>query len=486
MNTRPEFLSCLLSLSLLLLSLGFNATAARPSIATADNEPINPTQPQGPLSSSSDVRMTEGVRIVTYRIGQGNVVVNLPDDMRAGDTISGTVVAEPKGQTPEERAKNTEVLSGCVIELEPPRKPDGTSNPKVKAQVSAAPSPFTFTLPLGRPPTPLVTNVRSNSSGGLGITLANTSGSFTVEGTTIVPIEIVSLSIQSVQPLTVFQFPAIGQQGRPIEIHGPFDGDSSNTKVSYHVCLRAVDCGGRPSEWVPSNVVIAESPRKAVVQAPTDVSGPIEIRVNEGVTETIAPFRNVGINLTAPKTSLLKGESTELHVEVNGLQGLTQPVPLTIESHGVITMVGGNYQPLVIQPSQVGADGRYSTTRGIMGVQTGGWTATGTVVTHRFDFCLQDDSNPQTVILINTFTGEYIFQPSGANLGGNGTITRKDCIFTLTDDRPDRRVQSKIDPCTQTGSASVQTSLRKKPKVKFTITDRNTRDNTCVCGPGCR
>jgi hypothetical protein len=42
---------------------------------------------------------------------------------------------------------------------------------------------------------------------------------------------------------------------------------------------------------------------------------------------------------------------------------------------------------------------------------------------------------------------------------------------------PDRRVMSRIDQCTHTGSASVQTV---SPKVKFTITDRNTTDNTCA------
>lgn len=163
------------------------------------------------------------------------------------------------------------------------------------------------------------------------------------------------------------------------------------------------------------------------------------------------------------------------------------PPVAALESHGVITMVGGNYQPLVIQPSQVGPDGRFTTTRGITGVQTGGWTATGTVVAHRFDFCLQDDSSPQRVILINTFTGDCFFpQPGGVNLGGRGTVTKKDCIITLTDSRPDRRVQSTIDPCSQTGSASVQTSPPNSPKVKFTITDRNTKDNTCACGPGCK
>jgi hypothetical protein len=53
----------------------------------------------------------------------------------------------------------------------------------------------------------------------------------------------------------------------------------------------------------------------------------------------------------------------------------------------------------------------------------------------------------------------------------------KGCIFTLEHNAPDRRVMSRIDQCTNTGSASAQTV---SPQVKFTITDRNTTDNTCA------
>jgi hypothetical protein len=364
------------------------------------------------------------------------------------------------------------------------------------------------TLPPGSALAPPLRNVSTANSTGLGITLTNTSGSFTVGGTTTVPIEIVSLSLQSAQPLTVFQLPTIGQEGRPIVITGPFDGNSSNTGLSYRSCVRSIDCAGTPSAWVASgDLIVAESPRQAIFKAPTNVTGPMEIRVNEGTTETKAPFRNLGVDLTAPKTSLLKGESTELHVEVIGLQGLKEPAPLTLTFRGVIKAEGGPYQQLVIQPSQVGADGRYSTTRMITGVQAGGWAATATVMTHKFDFCLQDDLDLTTMIMVNTFSGDYIFAPPagtsligeradripgllwpsrGTSLNGTGTVTRKDCIITLTDSPPNRRVQVTIDPCTQTGSASVQTSPPNSPKIKFTITDRNTDNNTCACGPGCK
>ena len=298
----------------------------------------------------------------------------------------------------------------------------------------------------------------------------------------------VSLSLQSVAPLKLPQLPTIGQQGRPIEIFGPFDGNSSNTSLNWTAVRSQVPDFEKNTENVSGGFgLLAESPRKAVFECPTNVTGPIELTLSEGKTQVKGIFRSVGVNLSAPKTSLVRGERTTLTVQVSGLQGIKQPVPLTLDSTGVITMEGGPYQPLVIQPSQVGADGRYSTTRGITGVQTGVWGATATVVTHRFDICLQDDSTPQTVIQWNSFTGDYIFTPSGGtSLSGQGTVTRKGCAITLTDSPPDRRVQGTIDPCAQTGSASIQTSPPNSPKVKFTITDRNTKDNTCTCGPGCR
>ena len=407
-----------------------------------------------------EVKTAGGLRTVTFDTLQGRVIVNLPDDMRARDTISGTVVAEPKGQTPEERAKNT---GDQKIKISTAKKPDGTSDVNVEVPVTATLSPFTFTLPPSGSPTPPLKSVSSANSGGLGITLTNTSGSFTIGGTTTVPIEIISLSLQSVAPI---QIPTTAQQGKPVEINSgnrSFDGKSATTTCAV---------AGQPV------VILAESPNKVVIDNPTNVTGPVEIILKEGNQETKGTYRNVGVNLTAPKTSLLKGERTELHVQVNGLQGIKEPVRLTLDSSGVIVMEGGPYQPLVIQPSEVGADGRYTTTRGITGVQTGAWGATATVMIHQFDFCLQDDSNPRTVVLVNSFSGDYLFpMPGGTGLTGTGRVTRKGCIITLTDSRPDRRVQGQIDPCMKTGSASVQTV---SPEVKFTITDRNTTNNICA------
>ena len=486
------------------------------------SHPLIPSSAQEVIRGFDEVSKTTqgGLQKVTFNTPNGRVIVNLPDEMMAGDTISGTVMAEPKGQTEEERSKNMSALNGYVIQLATPKKSDGTTDFQFKAQVSTATSPFTFTLPPSSTLAPTFRNVINANSSGLGITLTNASGSLSPGGTTTIPIELVSLSLQSVVPLNTFQLPTIGQQGRTVVILGPFDGNAQNTTLNFSTLRSQVQDFEKNTENVSGGFgLIAESPRKAVFECPTNVTGPIEIALNEGNTQTKASYRNVGVNLSAPKTSLLKGERTTLTVQVTGLQGIKQPVPLTLDSKGVITMEGGPYQPLVIQPSQVGADGRYATTRGITGVQTGVWGATATVVTHPFDVCLQDDSVPARVVLWNTFTGDYIFsrpgclppkgqqgktggttQPGGTtttagaagtqgsvgssnSLSGTGTVTRKGCIITLQHNAPDRRVFGQLDPCTNSGTTTIETP---PTKMKFTITDRNTTDNTCTCGPGCK
>ena len=45
--------------------------------------------------------------VATFETRQGTVRVNLPGDMAAGDTISGTVIAEPAGKSDKDKQRNT-------------------------------------------------------------------------------------------------------------------------------------------------------------------------------------------------------------------------------------------------------------------------------------------------------------------------------------------------------------------------------------------
>src|SRR4030095_10948701 len=62
-----------------------------------------------------DSSSANGLKIATFTTPYGTIKVNLPDDMAAGDTISGTVTAEATGQTDAERAQNLAELKRHVL-----------------------------------------------------------------------------------------------------------------------------------------------------------------------------------------------------------------------------------------------------------------------------------------------------------------------------------------------------------------------------------
>ncbi|MDT4965566.1 MAG: hypothetical protein QOJ64_303 [Acidobacteriota bacterium] len=382
----------------------------------------------------------------------GDVKVYLPDDMAAGDTISGTVVADPKGNTAEERAKNLDTLEGLVVEIG-------------DQKTSALKRMFKWLVPAARPATPPHYLVRlydivPNKE------LANAT------------LPVLSETVSTTRPGTIgaadFTLPTIGQQGRPVEVYGPFDGDFSNTS------LNAGSANG--SESISGDFgLIAESPRKAVFRSPTNIVGPAEIKLKEGSVDANGTFRNVGVRLSAPKTNLKSGESTIVTVQVLGLEGIQQTVPLLLVKGGVVTMEGGDIQMIPISGPMLQAGGIFILTRTITGQQTGGFSLVATVINRRFNACIQDGMKPTTWLLWNTYSGDYEFKQAGeVNGSGRGSVALQGCNFTLTHNASDRKVMASLDMCSMTGNASVQSSA---PKSKFTITDRNTADNTCTSSP---
>jgi photosystem II stability/assembly factor-like uncharacterized protein len=95
-----------------------------------------------------------------------------------------------------------------------------------------------------------------------------------------------------------------------------------------------------------------------------------------------------------------------------------------------------------------------------------------------FDMCLQDDGNG-SILRINTATGDYQFVICGGlTFTGAGALARRGCLITLQVNGPDRRLQASIDTCRNSATASMQVLSQGRT---FTILDRNTTNNTCVC-----
>jgi subtilisin-like proprotein convertase family protein len=95
-----------------------------------------------------------------------------------------------------------------------------------------------------------------------------------------------------------------------------------------------------------------------------------------------------------------------------------------------------------------------------------------------FDVCLQDDTNPANVVLINSATGDYRFCCSGTTYTGKGSVKKSGSTITLSSSTADRRVQVQVDSALKKGTAELQSPPGTS---RCSITDRNTANNTCSC-----
>jgi FG-GAP repeat protein/HYR domain-containing protein len=109
---------------------------------------------------------------------------------------------------------------------------------------------------------------------------------------------------------------------------------------------------------------------------------------------------------------------------------------------------------------------------------TSGNTASCSFTVTVFDVCLQDDTNPNTAMVWNSVTGDYLFCCGGVTYTGRGVVTRTGSIFTLTHNVPDRRLIASVDATQNRGTATLQSP---PGVVRGTINDRDIRNNTCAC-----
>ncbi len=286
--------------------------------------------------TAQNVETTAGLHIATFSTLQGTVTVNLPDDMAAGDTIAGTVVADGAGSTPEEKKRNQDSLSGTVVEME--------------AQKTAASDP-----------------------GGRGKWIVPTAAVMSIplilrdhQGRPIGKVAIPVAKAPTGEAASGFKVPSIGQSGRPVSISGAFDGNFATSDVSV---------AGKPL------VVLAESPRKLIARAPVDVVGLAAIEMTKGSLVTRCQYRNLDVKLSAPKLTLKSGERTTMTVTVDGAAGLEQSVPLSVvnRSPTVVHVDSGDVQTIQIDSRQL-TGGTFVATRGLTGVRPGGFNIQASVL----------------------------------------------------------------------------------------------------------
>ena len=232
-------------ISCFLISLIFSARIAFISEDThAEKKPTSSSKTEGGLHS------------VTVYTPEGKIDVYLPDNIAAGDTISGIVLAEPYGMTSQERQKNTDDLNGYVVELEVEDKEiGGTKVSEKKLNKVSIPKKF-----------------RKDTTK---ITVSDLDGNEVI--TTDIEIEDSPHPLQFTEPISPkdFKLPYIGLVGEAVQVQGPFDGAFDTTLVKI---------GGQVTE------ILAESPRKVIVQIPVEITGPTKIELSEKGVKTDGEF----------------------------------------------------------------------------------------------------------------------------------------------------------------------------------------------------
>ncbi len=211
----------------------------------------------------------DGLKVTKFETPYGNLVVNLPDDMSDSDTLSGTVIAEPVGDTDEEKKSNSDTLEGYVIEVVPKNAPEKKTSCKPNLDYT----PFCLTIP--------------NICGAVDVIVTRR-----VSAVEHVPQPVATCSVPCLPkppamcvPPNKAILPTKASCGKPMVIKGKCDGKFTNSAV----IVSKKKCP-----------MLAESPRQQVAQSPKDLTGKLEIESIEGPRKICGTFINMPIAMACP------------------------------------------------------------------------------------------------------------------------------------------------------------------------------------------
>ncbi|MGA7339713.1 MAG: hypothetical protein WBE72_25705 [Terracidiphilus sp.] len=274
---------------------------------------------------SAEFVSESGLHRAVFKVPQGTIWVNFPDDMAAGDAIFGSVYTEPSGIDQKERDRNSGELAHYLIAM------DGTAT-------GASAHRFGLRIPARAP-----------------------SGSSTVE-----------LRDRKNKSILKCQL--------PVDPPAP-----ANSRADFALPSGA-QAGAFVSAWVPAGdpgasvtvggetaAVLAESPRKVVFLSPPDVVGESTLVVSKDGASAATAYSSLRLQRSAIGRHLLRGETADLTVRVSGLQNLKAPAWLVILNHApqTVELSGGAEQQIAIQQADVRPDGTFQVTRRLTGVESG-------------------------------------------------------------------------------------------------------------------
>jgi len=203
----------------------------------------------------TEIESISAIQKIIFETGAGEIIVYLPEDILAGDMISGTITTQPAGTSSEDKQANEDSLNKYSVEI----------NNEI---ISVGNVELKFSIP------------KSSTGGVTYMILRDSNGEewarnyITYQNTTVD-----TKNFTAASPWE-FQSPKIGRSANPSVIKGPFDGNFGTTSIMV---------GNK------SVKKIAESPRAFIFENPNSPIGNMDLLLNERGVEVKRKYSNIRV-----------------------------------------------------------------------------------------------------------------------------------------------------------------------------------------------
>lgn len=327
-----------------------------------------------------------GLSTNIYNTSGGKITVFIPLHAE-GERIAGSIKLEPVGKSANQRTKNLSKLQNYKL---------------IFGSQTISANTGTFSM-------------QSSGLVNTPIILLNEKGKKVSESYTVKKRE------QRTAP-AVTLIPSYMVSGESASIMSNCDGNMANNNVRINK---------------EKAELLAESESELFFRVPDSRNGASVCDFTNG-TETVSSGVHVlGLQLSAGNLNLMKGQSTNLSIGVSGLLGLEDQVPMTITNNSPsnITLSGGNFQELTINPSTDASEGAFQTSRTIQAIRSGGFEISVNIVPPEYSITTSEEE-----LLCNCYLNgqTHLISPDACvELGGNcSEDTAEDAPTDLEDESP--------------------------------------------------
>ncbi|HSG31506.1 MAG TPA: SPOR domain-containing protein [Thermodesulfobacteriota bacterium] len=203
----------------------------------------------------TEIDSISAIQNIIFDTAAGKIIVSIPEDILAGDMISGTITKEPKGKNESDMMDNLSKLDKYSVEIN--NETTVVSERDIK-----------FNIP------------KSSTGGVTYMILRGASGDEWARN--YITYQNSSLNIKSYEAPSPWEYqsPKIGRSSNPSVIKGPFDGNFGTTSIVI----------GNTSVKK-----IAESPRVLVFENPSNPIGNIDLVLNERGVNVKRKYSNIKV-----------------------------------------------------------------------------------------------------------------------------------------------------------------------------------------------